>query len=388
MSLRVGLLTSGGDCQGLNPTMRGIAKALYEEDPNTEIIGFLEGYQGLLRHEYRLMQKKEFSNILLQGGTILGTSRQPYKILDEPLDPQAKESLSRKAAMIQTYHDLHLDALAVLGGNGSLKTASALYDSGLNVVGLPKTIDNDLGITDRTFGFNSAYTIAAEYIDAIHTTAISHGRVFIIEIMGHKVGWLSLYAGLAAGADIILLPEIPYDPMAVVAALKARDAERKRFSIVVIAEGALTVEESKIKSEELEKQRAERQFRSVAYDLADAITPYMDQEIRVTVPGHYVRGGTPSPFDRILTTEFGVEAARMILEKDFGKMAACVGGQLTRVPLKDAAFKLKKVPLNHQVLLAARATGISFGEPLDCAGDDPEHSRKKEKDKDKDKGKK
>lgn len=364
MALRVGMLTSGGDCQGLNPTMRGVAKTLFERDPKTEIFGFLDGFAGLMRCNYRKMRSADFSGILTLGGTILGTSRQPYKQMDEPLDPERKNSPSKLEAMIDTYKELRLDALVVLGGNGSLKSASLLAENGLNVVGLPKTIDNDLGVTETTFGFDSAVHVATQVVDGIHTTATSHGRVFIIEIMGHKAGWLALYAGVAGGADIILLPEIPYDPKVVVKALNSREQQNKRFSIIVIAEGALTVEEDKMSNKELEEERKKRGFRSVAYDLEDKLSGLMVQEVRVTVPGHYVRGGAPTPNDRVLTTQLGVEAAKMIIEGDFGKMPAVINGRIDRTTLKKAAFNLKKVPLDNQVLLAARETGICFGDKL------------------------
>ena len=205
--LRVGMLTSGGDCQALNATMRGVAKSLYKSDKEVEIIGFLEGYKGLMYEEYRVMKPSDFSGILTTGGTMLGTSRQPFKLMREP----DANGMDKVEAMKSTYKKLKLDCLVVLGGNGSQKTANLLSEEGLNVIGLPKTIDNDLYGTDMTFGFQSAMEIATNAIDCIHTTAASHSRVFIVEVMGHKVGWLTLYAGLAGGADIILIPEIPYD---------------------------------------------------------------------------------------------------------------------------------------------------------------------------------
>lgn len=357
------MLTSGGDCQGLNPAMRGVAKALYEKDADTCIFGFREGYLGLMRGSCRKMKEEEFSNILTLGGTILGTSRQPYKMMSQSLDEN--DRMSKLDAMVRTYQNLKLDALVVLGGNGSLKSASLLADRGLNVVGLPKTIDNDLGLTEMTFGFDSAVHIATNVIDSIHTTATSHGRVFIIEIMGHKAGWLALYAGVAGGADIILLPEIPYSLKSVVRALHKRSKEGKRFSIIAVAEGAFSQEEAKLSGKEVEEQRSARGFRSIAYDLEDQLQSMMIQEVRVAVPGHYVRGGSPSANDRVLTTQLGVEAANMIFEKDFGMMAAVLNGRIGRVPIKKAAFELKQVPLDNQVLLAARATGIRFGDETD-----------------------
>lgn len=362
MSLRIGMLTSGGDCQGLNPTMRGVAKALFEKDPGTEILGFLDGYAGLMHCHYRKMRSQEFSGILTLGGTILGTSRQPYKLMEERLYPGKPDGPTKIEAMVNSYKEMRLDALVVLGGNGSLKSASLLADQGLNVIGLPKTIDNDLGITEETFGFNSAFTLATQVIDGIHTTATSHGRVFIIEIMGHKVGWLALYSGIAGGADIILLPEIPYKLNSVLKAINTREKHKKRFSIIVIAEGAMTVEEAQLSSKELETSRAARGFRGACYDLEDAMEGLALQEVRVAVPGHFVRGGSPSAYDRLLSTELGVEAAKMIWEKDFGRMPVVINGRIDRTEIKTAAFNLKKVPLDSPIIEAARLTGISFGD--------------------------
>ena len=216
--MRVGMLTSGGDCQALNATMRGVAKSLYKLFDDVEIIGFEDGYRGLIYADYRVMKSSDFSGILTRGGTLLGTSRQPFKLMRVPDD----YGLDKVESMKHTYRKLRLDCLVVLGGNGSQKTANLLQEEGLNIVSLPKTIDNDLWGTDMTFGFQSAVNVATNAIDCIHTTAASHGRVFIVEVMGHKVGWLTLHAGMAGGADIILLPEIPYDMDIVVKAIKER----------------------------------------------------------------------------------------------------------------------------------------------------------------------
>lgn len=222
---RIGILTSGGDCQALNATMRGVAKSLYNMLDDVEIIGFEDGYKGLMYADYHIMKPSDFSGILTQGGTILGTSRQPFKQMRVP----DENGLDKVESMKHTYRKLKLSCLVVLGGNGSQKTANLLSEEGLNVVSLPKTIDNDLWGTDMTFGFHSAVEIATNAIDCIHTTAASHGRVFIVEVMGHKVGWLTLYAGISGGADIILLPEIPYDINVVCDAITKRSKAGKRF---------------------------------------------------------------------------------------------------------------------------------------------------------------
>ena len=251
---RVGFLTSGGDCQALNATMRGVAKGLYQiYQDEVEIIGFEDGYKGLMYANYRMMKRSDFSGILTKGGTMLGTSRQPFKMMRVP----DENGLDKVELMKHTYYKLKLDALVVLGGNGSQKTANLLSKEGLNVVGLPKTIDNDLWGTDMTFGFQSAVDIATNAIDCIHTTASSHGRVFIVEIMGHKVGWLTLHAGIAGGADIILLPEIPYDLDAVVKKIKERTRGGSRFSILAVAEGAISKEEAAMSKKEYKKKLEE-----------------------------------------------------------------------------------------------------------------------------------
>ncbi len=362
MGLKIGMLTSGGDCQGLNSAMRGVAKRLYEHDKDVEIIGFLDGYAGLMFRNFRQMSIDDFSGILTIGGTILGTSRQSFKTMHDPLFSNQKDGPTKLEAMIQTYEELHLDCLVILGGNGSHKTANLLSEKGLNIISLPKTIDNDLWGTDMTFGFQSAVNIATEVIDGIHSTALSHGRAFIVEIMGHKVGWMTLHAGIAGGADVILIPEIPYDPMSVAAAVNRRAREHKRFSIIAIAEGAKTKEEAKMSKSDYQEKIEKSPLTSVAYRLASVLDKLSIQEVRCVVPGHFQRGGTPSAYDRVLTTALGVEAADMILDKKFGRMVGIVNGKVVGIPLKEVAGKLKSVPLDHYLVADARKTGIFFGD--------------------------
>lgn len=356
---RIGMLTSGGDCQSLNATMRGVAKSLYEMFDDVEIIGFEEGYKGLMYADYRVMKPSDFSGILTEGGTILGTSRQPFKLMRQ-LD---ENGLDKVEAMKHTYYKLKLECLVVLGGNGSQKTANLLREEGLNVVSLPKTIDNDLWGTDMTFGFQSAVNVATNAIDCIHTTAASHGRVFIVEIMGHKVGWLTLYAGIAGGADIILIPEIPYDLNVVAEAIKKREKAGKRFSILAVAEGAISKENAGLSKKELkEKKKNEPIYPSVAYEIGAKIEELTGQEIRVTVPGHMQRGGEPCPYDRVLSTRLGAEAARLIANKEYGYMVAIKNNELTKVPLEDVAGKLKTVDPKNAIIRQAKSVGISFGD--------------------------
>lgn len=353
------MLTSGGDCQSLNATMRGVAKALYKMYDDVEIVGFEDGYKGLMYADYRIMVPSEFSGILTRGGTILGTSRQPYKLMRTP----DENGLDKVAAMKHTYYKLKLECLVVLGGNGSQKTANLLREEGLNIVSLPKTIDNDLWGSQLTFGFHSAVDVATNAIDCIHTTAASHGRVFIVEIMGHKVGWLTLYAGIAGGADIILIPEIPYDIDIVVDAIKARVRNGKNFTILAVAEGAISKDDAMLTKKELkEKKKNGPAYPSVAYALGAQIQEKTGQEIRVTVPGHMQRGGEPCPFDRVISTRLGAAAAQMIKNKEYGYMVALNDSQITKVPLEEIAGKLKTVDPDSDIVREAKSVGISFGD--------------------------
>ncbi len=357
--MRVGMLTSGGDCQSLNATMRGVAKTLYNQRKDVEIIGFIEGYRGLIYEDYRIMKSKDFSGILTNGGTILGTSRQPFKLMRVP----DENGLDKVEAMKNTYKKLKLDCLVVLGGNGSQKTTNLLRQEGLNVIGLPKTIDNDLWGTDVTFGFQSAINLATQTIDCIHTTAASHGRVFIVEVMGHKVGWLTLYAGLAGGADIILLPEIPYDIKAVCDAITKRTKAGKRFSILAVAEGAISKEDASMSKKELkEKKKNGVVYPSVAYEIGARIQEVTGSEVRVTVPGHMQRGGEPCPYDRVLATRLGAAAAELIINEEYGYMAALKNNEITKVPLSEVAGKLKMVDPKCSMIKEAKRIGISFGD--------------------------
>ena len=358
-SMRVGMLTSGGDCQSLNATMRGVAKALYKMYEDVEIVGFEDGYKGLIYADYHILKPSDFSGILTKRGTILGTSRQPFKLMRVP----DEYGLDKVEAMKHTYRKLKLECLVVLGGNGSQKTANLLSEEGLNVVSLPKTIDNDLWGTDMTFGFQSAVNVATAAIDCIHTTAASHGRVFIVEVMGHKVGWLTLHAGMAGGADIILIPEIPYDINVIVNALKERTRQGKRFSILAVAEGAISKEDAGLSKKELkEKKKNSVVYPSVAYEIGAKITEMTGQEVRVTVPGHTQRGGEPCPYDRVLSTRLGAMAAELIRQKKYGYMVAVKDNEIATTPLSEVAGKLKTVDPESSIIQQAKMIGISFGD--------------------------
>ena len=254
--LRIGILTSGGDCQALNAAMRGVVKGITSKRNDVEIYGFKDGYKGLIYANFEMLTAKDFSGILTVGGTILGTSRQPFKLMRVP----DANGLDKVKAMKHTYHKLNLNCLVVLGGNGTHKTANLLREEGLNVITLPKTIDNDLWGTDMTFGFQSAVDIATNTIDCIHTTATSHSRVFIVEVMGHKVGWVTLHAGIAGGADIILLPEIPYDLNVISEAIEKRTKAGKHFTIIAVAEGAMSKEEAAMPKKAYKAKLKERKY--------------------------------------------------------------------------------------------------------------------------------
>ncbi len=357
---RIGILTSGGDCQGLNPTIRAVAKALYVHfgKDELEIYGIVDGYKGLIYSEYRLMKQEDFSGILTRGGTILGTSRQPFKLM-RVID---ENSVDKVAAMKATYKKLNLDCLVILGGNGTQKTANLLSEEGLNVVSLPKTIDNDLWGTDMTFGFQSAVNIATDVIDCIHTTATSHGRIFIVEVMGHKVGWLTLYAGIAGGADIILLPEIPYDINSIISTIKERNKKGKTFTILAVAEGAISKDLAQLPKKKRKAILAEMTEPSISYKIAKEIEEATGQETRVTVPGHFQRGGSPCPYDRVLTTRFGAKAAQLIIDKNYGNMVSLINNDIVTVPLSEVAGKLKEVPVDCSEIETARKIGITFGD--------------------------
>ncbi len=356
--MKIGLLTSGGDCQALNAAMRGVVKGLSETVDKLEVYGFYEGYKGLIYGNYRLLTSVDFSGILTKGGTILGSSRQPFKLMRIP----DVNGLDKVEAMKDNYYKLNLDCLVILGGNGTQKTANLLREEGLNIIHLPKTIDNDIYGTDMTFGFYSAVNIACEAIDCIHTTAASHNRVFIVEVMGHKVGWLTLYAGIASGADIILLPEIPYEDDKIIDAIQKRKKLGKGFTILAVAEGAISKEDAALSKKELKKKREEEKYPSVSYRVADMITQRTGTEARVTVPGHTQRGGSPCPYDRVLCTRLGAAAAKAITEGKYGNMVAMINGETKLVPLADVAGKLKMVDPGCKTIKEAKRIGISFGD--------------------------
>ena len=321
--------------------MRGVVKGICTKRDDVEIYGFQDGYKGLIYGNFSMLTPKDFSGILTRGGTILGTSRQPFKLMRVP----DADGLDKVEAMKHTYYKLNLNCL-------------------VNVVTLPKTIDNDLWGTDMTFGFQSAVDIATDTIDRIHTTATSHSRVFIIEVMGHKVGHVTLHAGIAGGADIILLPEIPYDIKVISDVIQKRTKAGKKFTILAVAEGAISKEDAKLKKKEYKEKLAKRKYPSIAYELAEQIQQTTDKEVRITVPGHTQRGGSPCAYDRVFATRVGAKAAELILNEEYGYMVAMRNGETVKVPLEEVAGKLKYVDPNCGLIKEARTIGISFGDEV------------------------
>ena len=356
---RVGLVTSGGDCQGLNAAIRGIGKALFQHlDNNVEIFGMYDGYRGLIDGDYKFMEYNDFSGILTEGGTILGTSRQRYIPGKAIVDENGNDLMP---AMRDTYNRLNLDCLVVMGGNGTQKSAKLLMDAGMNVVTLPKTIDNDIYGTDTTFGFQSAVDIASNVIDYIHSTASSHSRIFLVELMGRDAGWLTLHAGIASGADVILLPEIPYNFDKIVDAIEQRKKLGRHFTIIAVAEGAISDTDKQLSEEERRRIKETSGHSTISYRLASELEKATGQEARVTVPGHYQRGGPPCPYDRVLATQFGSYAAKMVEDGNFGITVAMKNNHVGENKLADIAGKSRLVPDGHGMLEVARRMGISLG---------------------------
>ena len=360
-----GILTAGGDCPGLNAAIRGVCRAASSRY-NMKVIGIADGYRGLIDGDTRELSLDDFTGILTRGGTILGASREkPFKPDHRPADSgQVIGAIEQDKveAIKDNYRKLGLDCLVVLGGNGTHTIGYRLTWEGLNVIGLPKTIDNDIVGTDRSFGFNSALGIATEAIDRLHSTAQSHSRVIVIELMGHKTGWLALYAGIAGGGDVILIPEIPYNIKSIARHLEERTFYGKRFSIVVVAEGALSVEESKMDKKDRKKYRMETVVPSIAYRVAREIEAETGMETRATVLGYMQRGGIPSATDRILATSLGTAAAELLARGEYGRMVALGGNSITSVDLSVPAEKVKIVPQGHYMIDTALSVGTCMGE--------------------------
>lgn len=337
--MRIGILTSGGDCPGINATIRGVCKTAINHY-GMEVFGIHSGFRGLLDDDIIQLTDNSLSGLLNMGGTILGTSR------EKPFKRKGTSSMSedKPAILLNTIKKHQLDCIVCIGGNGTQKTAAKLSDAGVNVISIPKTIDNDVWGTDVSFGFDSAVSIATDAIDRLHSTASAHQRVMVIEVMGHKAGWIALYSGMAGGGDIILLPEIPFDIHRIGDAIIGRLKKGKPYSIVVVAEGIPTVDGKK-----------------AAQYIAEEIEYETGFETRETVLGYIQRGGSPTAFDRNLATRMGGHATELIATGQFGRMVALKGSEISSVPLNEVAGKLKLVTEDHDLVVQGRRLGVCFG---------------------------
>lgn len=334
---KIGVLTAGGDCPGLNAAIRGVGKTAIVKY-GMEVIGIADGFLGLINKDYFPLKEEMLSGILTVGGTILGTSR------EKPFKKTGHMTIDKPKLINEHYKELGLDCLVCIGGNGTMKTATRLSEEGLNIIGIPKTIDNDVWGTDQTFGFDSALGICTDAIDRLHSTANSHKRIMVIEIMGHYAGWLTLYAGMAGGGDVILIPELDYDIDAVCNYLMERARKKKAYSIVVVAEGIKHPKK-----------------RSAASYISEKIEETTGLETRKTILGYIQRGGSPSPMDRILASRFGAYAVDLIAKGDYGKMVIKKGEKTKDIPLSKIGNKLRLVPLGHSLISKARGLDVCLG---------------------------
>ena len=335
---KIGILTSGGDCPGINATIRGVCKTAINHY-GMEVTGIHSGFLGLLENDFEELTDASMSGLLNRGGTILGTSREkPFKKNASP------EQQERRQLILDNIEKMLLDAIVCIGGNGTQKSAAKLAGIGIPVVSIPKTIDNDVWGTDLTFGFDTAVTIATDAIDRLHSTASSHKRVMVIEVMGHKAGWIALYSGMAGGGDVILLPEIPYNIQNIRDAIIERINKGRTYSIIVVAEGIPT---------DGVKRAGEYMAQMIEYETGI--------ETRETVLGYIQRGGSPTPFDRNLATRMGGHATELIAQGNFNRMVAMKGNDIISVPLEEIAGRLKTVPVDHDLVVQGRRMGICFG---------------------------
>lgn len=355
--MKIGILTGGGDCPGLNAVIRAVAKSLILQC-DAEVIGFYEGFLGMIEGQYKELTYRDVSGILHRGGTILGTHNKAnpfghYLAGGADVSDQVKEN----------YDKLGLDGLVIIGGDGTMSIGHRLQtEKGIRCVGVPKTIDNDLMGTERTFGFDTAVSIATDALDRLETTGKSHGRVMILETMGRYAGWIALHAGIAGGADIILLPEIPFDVEEVVRVCKEREG-RQRFTVIAIAEGATIKGGELVVRERVEESPDPLRLGGIGNFLAEELKPQLDSEVRTTVLGHIQRGGTPTAFDRVLATNFGTYAATLVADGKFGQMVTLNKGELGCVPLAEVANQTRFVPVDSYIIQSALSVGTSFGDP-------------------------
>ena len=358
---KIGILTGGGDCPGLNAVIRAVVKTAIN-DYGVDVIGFKDGYEGLVENKFLKLSYIAVSGILRQGGTILGTSNKadPFKY---PVKKNGKiiyRDLSNRS--IKNLKKNKLDALICVGGDGTLSIAYKLCKKGINIIGIPKTIDNDVNLTDATSGFDSALVVVTDAIDKLQTTAQSHHRVMIVEVMGRYAGWLGLHSGIAGGADVILIPEIPFDLKKIAQRVLERSKAGKRFSIIVVSEGAMPKGGEMVVKKLIKDSPDPIRLGGIGNYVSEQLEKMTGLEVRVTALGHVQRGGAPTAYDRILATKFGSEAVRLIAEKKFGSMVALKGREIISVPIAEAIKTLKKVSPDSPLLKYARSVGTSFGD--------------------------
>ncbi len=356
----IGILTSGGDCPGLNAVIRGVVKTGISLQ--YRIVGFQQGFEGLVDPvRYQYLDHKNTAGILIQGGTILGSSNRGRFSSRVGVDGRRELAPELLAQVRSTFDNFQLEGLICVGGDGSLTTALQFHDAGLPVVGVPKTIDNDLDCTASTFGFDSAVACAADALDRLHTTAASHDRVMVLEVMGRHAGWIALHAGIAGGADVILMPEIDWTFENIMSKIQLRHSLGKRFTLVVVAEGA-RLPSGGIVNAELEQADRQTRLGGVGNLIASTLQEMGDQEVRCVVLGHLQRGGAPTTFDRTLATMYGAHAVRLVAQKKFGEMVSYAPPEIKSVPIAQAVECLRTVPANGSAVQAARGMGISFGD--------------------------
>lgn len=352
---KIGILTGGGDCPGLNAVIRAAVRTGVREY-EMEVVGIEEGFEGLMNLKTVPLTLETIRGILPKGGTLLRTTNRgnPFAY---PVDGDPSNCVDRSDLVVENFRKLGLDGLIVIGGEGTLKIAQQLHDRGIPVVGVPKTIDNDINHTDFTFGFMTAVEIATQAVDRLHTTAESHNRVMILEVMGRHAGWIALHAGIAGGADIILIPEIAYHPRRIIETIEKRQKGGASFDIIVVAEGA-----KRRGGEEVWVNKESNRLGGIAYQVAEDIRQHIDLELRVTVLGHVQRGGSPNAADRLLASLYGKKAMDLVAEGAFGMMAALRGGETYAVPIADAIGSLKMISPEGQLVKTAQSLGISFGD--------------------------
>ena len=355
---KIAIMTAGGDCAGLNSAIKAIV--MTANTHGIETIGVTDGYIGFVEGNYIPLTIDTVRNIEIQGGTMLGSSNKecPFHYYNKKtggFDDRTDEGIKKLRAQ-------GVEGMVVVGGDGTLDSARVIFEHGMPTVGIPKTIDNDMSASEPTIGFQTAIEAAVEAIRRLITTAYSHRRVMVVELMGRTSGYLTLYAGFAAGADIILLPEIPYDIDMVVEALERRNKQGKRFSILAVAEGAISKEDAALSKKELKQKRKNSPYPSISYEIGEEIGKRTGQEIRVTIPGHTQRGGSPVPYDRVLSSRFGAAAAKLIMNGEFGYMVGMKNGEVVKVPLEEVAGKLKVVDKDSSIIREAKLMGISFGD--------------------------